>query len=57
MLVHMNGRNVDTKQSRQTREMKPNTFHKAFCKTGIDAEVLTRVTAATTLNMIIDYSL
>ena len=46
MLAHVTDRNKETKCSGKAIKMKPNTFHEAFCKRGIDQGGLTRLTQA-----------
>ena len=51
MLVPMTERYGDTKTQERLSKMKPYTFHRVFCKTGIDPEGLTSVTPKTAKKM------
>ena len=56
LLAHITDRNEDSKCSgklSKMKSMKPHMFHEAFCKTGINAERLTRVKPKITQNMTI----
>ena len=50
MSSHMMDGNKDITCRNDDIRIKPNTFHEAFCKTGIDPEGLTRMTLKQTLN-------
>ena len=47
----MTVRNEDIKHTAQMSKTKPNMFHEAFYKTGIDPEGLTRITPKLKQNM------